>query len=73
MEAFIVFWRPSVGFGFGCEFPLLVRKVWTDQINLDEGPEHTRLNRPFEVVGGNHCKTNYQVSLFLVYLMLILS
>lgn len=56
VERLIVFGRPVVRLGLGRHLALLVLQIGSDQVDLDERPEHARLDLPLQVVGGHHCK-----------------
>ena len=53
MEGFVEFGRPIVALGFGGVFALLVGEVGSDQVHLDERPEHP-VRSPLNVVRCHH-------------------
>ena len=55
MEGVIVLRRPVVRFRFGRELSFPIVQMRSDQIDLDEWPEHAGRDGPFEIVGSDHC------------------
>lgn len=55
MESLVEFGTPVVTLGFGGELSLLIREVWTNQVDLNEWTEHATGDHPLQVVGGHHC------------------
>lgn len=53
MECLVKLGRPVVTLGLGRVFAFLVAKMWTNQVDLDERPEHGR-SLPLEVISGNN-------------------
>lgn len=54
LEDLVELGRPVVALGLCRVFPLLVGEMWPNEIDLDEGPEHTAGQHPLQVVGSDN-------------------
>lgn len=54
-ERLVVLGRPVVRFRLRGQLSLAILQMRSDQVHLDERPEHARLDHPLERVGRDHC------------------